>query len=128
MYSFSASIDLYLPNLVKNSSAQYLVSTRTKYTGREEATPVLGFGLLQDPCILISLLHTGVVINISIVDFYYIPKIETTAPAISPSKKVRKSILPHVQLIFLNYTYFQRYLLHKFRWSKKLLIPTSENC
>ncbi|OXU27941.1 hypothetical protein TSAR_010338, partial [Trichomalopsis sarcophagae] len=84
------SVDLYLPNLIKHSSAQYLVSTRTKYTARDEATPVLGFGLLQEPCILIALLHTGVVIDISVVDFYYIPKIETTAAVVSPSKKASR--------------------------------------
>lgn len=77
-----------MPNLIKQSSAQYLVSTRTKYTDKEEATPTLGFGLLQDPCILIALLHTGVVIDISVVDHYYIPKVDASGPVASPSKKV----------------------------------------
>ncbi|KAJ8681137.1 hypothetical protein QAD02_016924 [Eretmocerus hayati] len=95
------SIDLHIPNLIKNASAQYLVSTRTKYTGKEEATPVLGFGLLQEPCILIAILHTGVVIDISVVDLHYIPKIETSAPVTSPSKKqvVKEQFDSHIKQI-----------------------------
>ena len=74
----------------RQSTAHYLVSTRTKYTDKDEATPVLGFGLFQEPCYLIAILHTGIVVDLSVVDFYYIPKIETSELIQSPSKKVDK--------------------------------------
>ncbi|XP_014206960.1 nuclear pore complex protein Nup88 [Copidosoma floridanum] len=97
------SVDLHLPKFMKESSAQYLVSTRTKYTSKDETTPILGFGLLQEPCVLIALLHTGVVVNKSIVDHCYISKIEATAPVTSPSKKVTKEPFDtHVKKLLLN--------------------------
>ncbi|KAL7307671.1 hypothetical protein TKK_0000353 [Trichogramma kaykai] len=82
--------ELHLPNLQRASSSQYLLSTRTKYTSSDEATPVLGFGLLQEPCMLLALLHTGVVVDISVVDSFYIPRVESSAPTVSPSKRVTK--------------------------------------
>ncbi|XP_012288846.1 nuclear pore complex protein Nup88 isoform X2 [Orussus abietinus] len=82
--------DLYLPSFSKHSSSQYLVCTRTKHTREDEATPILGLGLFQEPCMLIALLHTGVVIDLTIVDLYYLPKIDSPEPLISPNKRVNK--------------------------------------
>ncbi|KAL0114541.1 hypothetical protein PUN28_011677 [Cardiocondyla obscurior] len=80
----------YLPSLLNQSILQYLFSTRTKHTNVDEPTPILGFGLLQEPCILISLLHTGVVIDLSVIDLYYLPRIEQLEPVVNTTKKVNK--------------------------------------
>ncbi|XP_012253923.2 nuclear pore complex protein Nup88 [Athalia rosae] len=80
--------DLFLPALSHQSSSQYLVCTRTKST--QEPAPILGFGLLQEPCILVALLHTGVAVSLSVFDLHYLPKIEPIEPVISPGKKVVK--------------------------------------
>ena len=73
------------------SNSQYLVSTRTRHTGNDEATPVFGFGLLQQPCpVLIALLHTGEVVDLSVVDLDYLPRIDLPEPIVSPSKRVRR--------------------------------------
>ncbi|XP_058806614.1 nuclear pore complex protein Nup88 [Phymastichus coffea] len=100
-----ATVQLQLANLVRQSSAQYLLSTRTKYTGREEATPVLGFGLLQEPCILVALLHTGLAIDISVIDSYYIPSLQAATLAPSPSKKVfKESFDGHIKQLLMRDT------------------------
>ncbi|KAG5336411.1 NUP88 protein, partial [Acromyrmex charruanus] len=80
----------YLPSLLNQSVLQYLFSTRTKHTNVDEATPILGFGLLQEPCVLIALLHTGVVIDLSVIDLYYLPRIEQLEPVMNTAKKVNK--------------------------------------
>ena len=49
---------------------------------------MLGFGLLQEPCMLVALLHPGVVVSLSVVDYDYIPNVEATTAAASPGKKV----------------------------------------
>ncbi|XP_050445936.1 nuclear pore complex protein Nup88 [Cataglyphis hispanica] len=82
--------DNYLPSLSNQSILQYLFSTRTKHTNIDEATPILGFGLLQEPCVLIALLHTGVVIDLSVIDLYYLPRIEQLEPIANTTKKVNK--------------------------------------
>ncbi|XP_024942757.1 nuclear pore complex protein Nup88 [Cephus cinctus] len=82
--------ELYIPTLSNQSSFQYLLCTRTKHTNENQATPILGFGLLQDPCVLIVLLHTGVVVDLTVVDLQYLPKLEQPEPTMSPSKKVTK--------------------------------------
>lgn len=92
-FKFLENADLYLPTSLNPSNSQYLVCTRTKHTGIEEATPVLGFGLLQEPCpVLIALLHTGVVVDLSVVDLHYLPRIDPPEPVVSPSKKVNESL------------------------------------
>ncbi|XP_018337042.1 PREDICTED: nuclear pore complex protein Nup88 [Trachymyrmex septentrionalis] len=80
----------YLPSLLNQSVLQYLFSTRTKHTNISETTPILGFGLLQEPCVLIALLHTGVVIDLSVIDLYYLPRIEQLEPVMNTAKKVNK--------------------------------------
>ncbi|RLU18310.1 hypothetical protein DMN91_008667 [Ooceraea biroi] len=80
----------HLPSMSNQSTLQYLFSTRTKHTDVEEATPILGFGLLQEPCVLVALLHTGVVVDLSVIDLYYLPRIEQLEPIISITKKVNK--------------------------------------
>ncbi|XP_071633018.1 nuclear pore complex protein Nup88 [Temnothorax longispinosus] len=80
----------YLPSLLNQSILQYLFSTRTKHTNVDEPTPIFGFGLLQEPCILVALLHTGVVIDLSVIDLYYLPRIEQLEPVIDTTKKVNK--------------------------------------
>ncbi|XP_011873119.1 PREDICTED: nuclear pore complex protein Nup88 [Vollenhovia emeryi] len=80
----------YLPSLLNQSILQYLFSTRTKHTNVDEPTPMLGFGLLQEPCILVALLHTGVVIDLSVIDLYYLPRIEQFEPVINTTNKVNK--------------------------------------
>ncbi|XP_072753706.1 nuclear pore complex protein Nup88 isoform X3 [Anoplolepis gracilipes] len=82
--------DNYLLSLSNQSTLQYLFSTRTKHTNIDEATPILGFGLLQEPCVLIALLHTGVVIDLSVIDLYYLPRIEQLEPIANITKKVNK--------------------------------------
>lgn len=59
----------------------------------DEATPILGFGLLQEPCVLIALLHTGIVIDLSVIDLYYLPRIEQLEPITNITKKVIINIL-----------------------------------
>ncbi|XP_043276601.1 nuclear pore complex protein Nup88 isoform X2 [Venturia canescens] len=83
--------DLHLPTSLNPSNSQYLVCTRTKHTVSEDATPVFGFGLLQQPCpVLIALLHTGVVVDLSVVDLDYLPRIDTPKPMVSPNKKITR--------------------------------------
>lgn len=53
-----------------------------------EDTPILGFSLLQEPCVLIALLHTGIVIDLSVIDLYYLPRIEQLEPIANITKKV----------------------------------------
>ncbi|XP_051154402.1 nuclear pore complex protein Nup88 isoform X1 [Leptopilina boulardi] len=84
------NLDLFLPSLKNQSNSQYLVCTRTKHTVFDDATPILGLGLLREPCVLISLLYTGFVVNLSIADFNYLPKFEYNRPINSSSKKVTK--------------------------------------
>ncbi|XP_047367265.1 nuclear pore complex protein Nup88 [Vespa velutina] len=80
----------FLPSLSNQSSSQYLICTRTKHTGKDEATPILGFGLIQEPCVLIALLHTGDVVDLSVVDLHYLPRIEHPEPIATSTKKVTK--------------------------------------
>ncbi|XP_046589711.1 nuclear pore complex protein Nup88 [Neodiprion lecontei] len=80
--------NLFLPSLSTQSSSQYLVCTKTKSSLK--AAPVLGFGLLQEPCIMIALLHTGTVVSLSVVDLYYLPTPMPLEPVTSPSKKITK--------------------------------------
>lgn len=77
-----------MPNLSNQSTLQYLFSTRTKHTSPDEATPILGFGLLQEPSVLVALLHTGVVIDLSVIDLHYLPRIEQLEPIVNTTKKV----------------------------------------
>ncbi|OAD55069.1 Nuclear pore complex protein Nup88 [Eufriesea mexicana] len=79
-----------LPSLSNQSSSQYLICRRTKHTEANEATPILGFGLLQEPCVLIALLHTGDIVARSVIDLYYFPKVEPPEPIIDKKKKVNK--------------------------------------
>lgn len=83
-------LDSCLPSLSNESSSQYLICTRTKHTGKDEATPILGFGLIQEPCVLIALLHTGDVIDLSVVDLHYLPRIELPKPIETSTKKVNR--------------------------------------
>lgn len=78
----------FLPSLSNQSSSQYLICTRTKHTGKDEATPILGFGLIQEPCVLIALLHTGDVVDLSVIDLHYLPRIELPEPIATSTKKV----------------------------------------
>lgn len=87
-FFFTENLDLFLPSLKNQSNSQYLVCTRTKHTVFDDATPILGLGLLREPCVLISLLYTGFVVNLSIADFNYLPKFEYNRPINSSSKKV----------------------------------------
>lgn len=80
----------HLLSLSNQSTLQYLFSTRTKHTSADEATPILGFGLLQEPCVLIALLHTGIVIDLSVIDLYYLPRIEQLEPIAIITKKMNK--------------------------------------
>ncbi|XP_076750215.1 nuclear pore complex protein Nup88 [Xylocopa sonorina] len=82
--------DAHLPSLSNQSSSQYLICRRTKHTEANKATPILGLGLLQEPCVLIALLHTGNVVSRSVIDFYYVPKIEPPEPVIDKKKNVQK--------------------------------------
>ena len=82
--------DARLPSLLNQSSSQYLICRRTKHTETNEATPILGFGLLQEPCVLVALLHTGDVVARSVIDLHYFPKIEPPEPIINIEKKVHK--------------------------------------
>ncbi|KZC11424.1 Nuclear pore complex protein Nup88, partial [Dufourea novaeangliae] len=82
--------DARLPSLSNQSSSQYLICRRTKHTGTNEATPILGFGLLQEPCVLIALLHTGDIVARSVIDLHYFPKIEPPEPIINTEQKVNK--------------------------------------
>ncbi|XP_031828609.1 nuclear pore complex protein Nup88 [Nomia melanderi] len=80
--------DARLPSLSNQSSSQYLICRRTKHTGTNEATPILGFGLLQEPCVFVALLHTGDVVARSVIDLHYFPKIELPEPIVTTEKKV----------------------------------------
>ncbi|XP_026668157.1 nuclear pore complex protein Nup88-like [Ceratina calcarata] len=82
--------DVPLPSISNQSSSQYLICTRTEHTGMNDATPILGFGLLQEPCVLIALLHNGDIIARSVIDFYYFPKIEPPEPVIHNKNKIHK--------------------------------------
>lgn len=112
-------IQLQLPNLVRQSSAQYLVTTRTKYTGKQEATPILGFGLLQEPCILVALLHTGQVIDISVVDYYFISNPESATLPLSPTKKV-KLFISHL-LVSIIFIFFMRFFALYYQGDQRTL-------
>nr|XP_003702612.1 PREDICTED: nuclear pore complex protein Nup88 [Megachile rotundata] len=79
-----------LPSLLNQSNSQYLICRRTKHTKANEATPILGFGLLQEPCVLVALLHTGDVVARSIIDLHYFPKIEPPEPIVKKKEKVNK--------------------------------------
>lgn len=78
----------HLPSLSNQSILQYLFSTRTKHTSTDEATPILGFGLFQEPCVLVALLHTGVVVDLSVIDLHYLPRIEQLEPIVNITRKV----------------------------------------
>lgn len=83
--------DLNLPSTLYSSSSQYLVCTRTKHTKINKSAPILGFGLRQQPCpVLIALLHTGDVVDLSIVDLDYLPKNEIPERVVSSSKKISR--------------------------------------
>ncbi|XP_046738540.1 nuclear pore complex protein Nup88 [Diprion similis] len=80
--------NFFLPSLSIQSNSQYLICTKTKSSLKP--APILGFGLLQEPCIMIALLHTGTVISLSVVDLYYLPNPRPIEPLTSPSKKMTK--------------------------------------
>ncbi|XP_014468354.1 PREDICTED: nuclear pore complex protein Nup88 [Dinoponera quadriceps] len=82
--------DHHLPSLSNQSTLQYLFSTRTKHTSIDEATPIFGFGLLQEPCVLVALLHTGVVVDFSVIDLHYLPVAKQLEPIVNTIKKVNK--------------------------------------
>ncbi|KAG7196705.1 hypothetical protein KM043_016035 [Ampulex compressa] len=82
--------DISLPSLANHSNSQYLICTRTKHTREDEATPILGFGLLQEPCVMVALLHSGVVVDLSVIDLHYLPRIEPPEPVVNPKKTVNK--------------------------------------
>ncbi|XP_014296853.1 nuclear pore complex protein Nup88 [Microplitis demolitor] len=85
------NIDLYLPSSIKPSISQYLICTRTKHTGADEATPVLGFGLLEQPTpIVIALLYSGVVVNFSVIDFDYPSAVDSDEPVINSNNTVTR--------------------------------------
>lgn len=78
-----------MPSLSNQSTLQYLFSTRTKHTSVDEATPIFGFGLLQEPCVLVTLLHTGVVVDLSVIDLHYLPVAKQLEPIVNTMKTVR---------------------------------------
>ncbi|XP_032682872.1 nuclear pore complex protein Nup88 [Odontomachus brunneus] len=82
--------DSDLPSLSNQSTLQYLFSTRTKHTSVDEATPIFGFGLLQEPCVLVALLHTGVVVDLSVIDLHYLPIAKQLEPIANTMKTVNK--------------------------------------
>ncbi|XP_034952149.1 nuclear pore complex protein Nup88 [Chelonus insularis] len=85
------NIDLYLPETFHTSKSQYLLCTRTKHTTMDEATSIFGFGLFQQTWpILIALLHTGVVVDISVIDLDYLPQVETPEPMMNLHKNVTR--------------------------------------
>ncbi|XP_054004714.1 nuclear pore complex protein Nup88 isoform X1 [Hylaeus anthracinus] len=79
-----------LPMLSYQSSSQYLICRRTKHTPTDEVSSILGFGLLQEPCVLVALLHTGDVVARSVIDLHYFPKIESPEPMINSERQVSK--------------------------------------
>ena len=91
-FFFSENEDARLPSLSNQSSSQYLICRRTKHTQANESTPILGFGLLQEPCVLIALLHTGDIVVRCVIDLYYFPKIEPPEPVIDKKEKVSNII------------------------------------
>ncbi|KAH0546993.1 hypothetical protein KQX54_016609 [Cotesia glomerata] len=93
------NIDLYLPTSIKPSTSQYLICTRTKHTGDDEATPVQGFGLLQQPSpIVVALLYNGVVVNFSVIDFDCPSAIDSDEPVVNFNKVItRESFENHVR-------------------------------
>ncbi|EFN85322.1 Nuclear pore complex protein Nup88 [Harpegnathos saltator] len=82
--------DNHLPALSNQSTLQYLFSTRTKHTNIDEATPIFGFGLLQEPCVLVALLHTGIVVDLSVIDLHYLPVAKQLEPIVNTMKKMDK--------------------------------------
>lgn len=56
----------------------------------DEVTSILGFGLVQEPCVLVALLHTGDVVARSVIDLFYFPKIEPLEPIADKKENVRK--------------------------------------
>jgi len=106
-----------LPSLSNQSTLQYLFSTRTKHTDAEEATPILGFGLLQEPCVLVALLHTGVVVDLSVIDLHYLPKIEQLEPVVNTMKKV---IIIIVYFYIKNYIYLFGSFFHSYQFLRNL--------
>lgn len=83
--------DANCPSSLHQSSSQYLVCTRTKHTKINEVAPILGFGLLQQPCpVLIALLHNGTVVDLSIVDLDYKPTNEITSSSVNSNKIIRR--------------------------------------
>ncbi|XP_043518291.1 nuclear pore complex protein Nup88 [Frieseomelitta varia] len=82
--------DSRLPSLSNQSNSQYLICRRTKHTEVNEATPILGFGLLQEPCVLVALLHTGDIVARSVIDLYYFPKIELPEFITDKKEKMNK--------------------------------------
>lgn len=88
MFFFPDDDENQLQSLPNQSTLQYLFSTRTKHTSIDEPTPILGFGFLQEPCILIALPHTGIVVNFSVIDLHYLPKYEQIEYIVNTTKKV----------------------------------------
>ncbi|KAK1117799.1 hypothetical protein K0M31_015734 [Melipona bicolor] len=81
--------DARLPSLLNQSNSQYLICRRTKHTEVNEATPILGFGLLQEPCVLVALLHTGDIVARSVIDLYYFPQIELPELIVDKKEKLQ---------------------------------------
>ncbi|KAI4497312.1 hypothetical protein M0802_007559, partial [Mischocyttarus mexicanus] len=82
--------DYFLPSLSNESSSHYLICTRTKHTEIDEPTPILGFGLIQEPCVLIALLHTGDIVDLSVVDPHYLPRVDLPEPIVTSAQRVNK--------------------------------------
>ncbi|XP_015177181.1 PREDICTED: nuclear pore complex protein Nup88 isoform X2 [Polistes dominula] len=97
--------DSFLPSLSNESSSHYLICTRTKHTEIDEPTPILGFGLIQEPCVLIALLHTGDVVDLSVIDPHYLPRVELSEPVVTSAQKVNKeSFDMYIKNLFKNDT------------------------
>ncbi|XP_066587565.1 nuclear pore complex protein Nup88 [Prorops nasuta] len=82
--------DDHLPQLTNQSNSQYLICTRTKHTDSEQLTPILGLGFLQEPCTLIGVLHNGDIVDIPIVDFYYMQRLQLPEPMKNPATDISK--------------------------------------
>ncbi|XP_078038359.1 nuclear pore complex protein Nup88-like [Augochlora pura] len=82
--------DVCLPSPSNQSSSQHWICGRTKQRGTNDATPILGIGIFQEPYVLVALLHTGDVVSRSLIDLRYFPKIEPLEPVTNKEKKPTK--------------------------------------
>lgn len=80
-----------MPRLENHSHSQYLVCTRTKHITSNDVIPVLGFGLLQEPCVVVTLLNTGKVVDLPVVDLDFYSN-EPTDLLLGPIKQVNQIV------------------------------------